>query len=265
MYRVTVTVAMDSGLTAVASDTFTVEWSDVSYSPDMGYAYDEDSLSMLLYPYCEDENGNLISDVTLAVYRREYDGSFTLIGENLKNDRLTCITDEHPALDMARYRVIATNTTTGQLDYSDIPGIPIGEPSIVIQWDESHVDYNFAGDDEPVEPAWSGSMVKIPYNVDTSESPNPDVTMAQYIGRRNPVTYYGTQINETATWSCVIPRDDEATLYQLRRLANWLGDCYVREPSGVGYNAHVTVSFSIKHKELTIPVSFSVTRVEGGK
>lgn len=264
-YKVTVTVAMNSGLTATASDTFTVEWSDVDYSPDMGYYYDKDTLSMLLYPYCQDDNGNYISGVTLSVYRREYDGSFTEIGTNLRNGGYACITDDHPSLDMARYRVIATNISTGQMGYSDIPGIPIGEPFIVIQWDEKHVDYNFAEDDEPVEPAWSGSMVKIPYNVDTSESPSPDVSLVPYIGRRNPVSYYGTQINESANWSCVIPKEDTDTLYQLRRLAAWMGDCYVREPSGVGYNAHVQVSIDNKHKELTIPVKFSITRVEGGK
>lgn len=264
-YKVTVTVAMDSGLTAEASDTFTVQWSDVDYSPDMGYYYDKGTLSMLLYPYCQDDNGNYISDVTLSVYRREYDGSFTEIGSNLRNGGYASITDEHPSLDMARYRVVATNKSTGQMGYSDIPGIPINEPFIVIQWDETHVDYNFAEEDEPVEPAWSGSMVKIPYNVDTSESPSPDVSLVSYIGRRNPVSYYGTQINEAANWSCVIPKDDTDTLYQLRRLAAWMGDCYVREPSGVGYNAHVQVSIDNKHKELTIPVKFSITRVEGGK
>lgn len=264
-YKVTVTVAMNSGLTAEASDTFTVQWSDNDYSPDLGWSYDEDSLTMLLYPYCEDESGNYISDVTLSVYRRDYDGSFTEIGKNLKNDGAACITDDHPSLDMARYRVVATSTSTGQMGYSDIPGIPINEPSIVIQWDETHVDYNFAEDAEPVEPAWSGSMVKIPYNVDVSEAPSPDVSLVSYIGRRSPVSYYGTLINEAANWSCVIPKEDTATLYQLRRLAAWMGDCYVREPSGVGYNAHVQVSIDNKHKEVTIPVKFSVTRVEGGK
>ena len=43
-----------------------------------------------------------------------------------------------------------------------------------------------------------------------------------------------------------------------------MGDCYVREPSGSGYWANVTVSFSQKHCELTIPVTLNLTRVEGG-
>mgnify|MGYP006874731869 CR=1 FL=1 len=61
-----------------------------------------------------------------------------------------------------------------------------------------------------------------------------------------------------------IPKDDKETLYALRRLSIWKGDVYVREPSGSGYWANVSVSFSQKHREVTIPVSFDIRRVEGG-
>ena len=50
----------------------------------------------------------------------------------------------------------------------------------------------------------------------------------------------------------------------LRRLQVYPGDVYVREPSGTGYWAHVTVSFPINHCALTVSVSLSITRVEGG-
>ena len=61
-----------------------------------------------------------------------------------------------------------------------------------------------------------------------------------------------------------IPKDDKETLYALRRLAIWLGDVYVREPSGSGYWANISVSFSQTHNQLTIPISLELTRVEGG-
>ena len=61
-----------------------------------------------------------------------------------------------------------------------------------------------------------------------------------------------------------IDKEDEETLYALRRLAIWMGDVYVREPSGSGYWANVSVSFSQTHCELTIPVNLSITRVAGG-
>ena len=90
------------------------------------------------------------------------------------------------------------------------------------------------------------------------------MALNEYIGRSHPVSYYGTQLGVKGNWSAVIPRDDMETLYALRRLAIYRGDVYVREPSGVGYWANISVSFSKRYSEMTIPVSLSVTRVEGG-
>ena len=69
---------------------------------------------------------------------------------------------------------------------------------------------------------------------------------------------------ETATWTVDIDKKDTETLYALRRLSKWMGDVYVREPSGSGYWANVTVSFSRKHLETVIPVTLNIARVEGG-
>ena len=61
-----------------------------------------------------------------------------------------------------------------------------------------------------------------------------------------------------------IDKEDKETIYALRRLSLWDDDVYIRTPSGLGYWANVSVSFSSKHNELTIPVTLSITRVEGG-
>ena len=111
---------------------------------------------------------------------------------------------------------------------------------------------------------WTGSMIKLPYNVDVSESTSTDVSFVEYIGRSNPISYYGTQIGESGSWNAEIEKTDTDTIYALRRLSKWMGGVYVREPSGVGYWANVSVSFSQKHLSMTIPVSLSITRVEGG-
>ena len=107
-------------------------------------------------------------------------------------------------------------------------------------------------------------MIRLPYNVDITEKYDPDVSLIEYIGREHPVSYYGTQRGETATWSTDIDKQDVETIYALRRLAAWRGDVYVREPSGTGYWAHVKVGMPIKHLSLTVPVTLEVTRVEGG-
>lgn len=261
-YTVTCTVSMDSGLTAEASSEFKVAWTDVTYEPNAEIGIDPDTISAIIRPYCEDENGNMVEGITLSVYRREYDGTFTEIMTGLKNEDNTFITDPHPALDFARYRVVAVIDSTGAVSFSDIPGYPVGESAIVMQWNE---DWSyFDTTDESEEPIWSGSMLKLPYNIDVSDDYSPDVSLVEYIGREHPVSYYGTQRGESSTWNTVIDRNDEETLYAIRRLSRWMGDVYVREPSGTGYWANVTVSFSQKHMEVTIPVTFKITRVSGG-
>ena len=114
------------------------------------------------------------------------------------------------------------------------------------------------------QPAWAGSMLKLPYNIDVSEANSSDKSLVEYIGRSHPVTYYGTQLGVTATWNMDIPKSDKETVYALRRLARWMGDVYVREPSGSGYWANISVSFSQKHTEVTIPVTLTISQVEGG-
>lgn len=263
-YTVTCIVAMNSGLTAESSLQFIVSWTDELYEPNAEIGIDNDSLTASIRPYCEDDNGNLIDGVSLSVYRREFDGSFTEIGSGINNLTNTFITDPHPSLDYARYRVVAISNATGAVSYYDMPGYPVGEKSIIIQWDENWTNFDTTNSDELKEPTWAGSMLKLPYNIDISTNHSSDVSLVEYIGRKHPVTYYGTQLGETSTWTTEIAKNDTETLYALRRLAIWMGDVYVREPSGSGYWANVSVSFDQKHLDLTIPVRLSITRVSGG-
>ena len=258
------TVSMDSGLTGTAKETFTVNWSDYTYLPDASISIDKNTLTAYITPYCRDDNDELVSNVSLAVYRREFNGKFTRLGIGLENTGVDTITDPHPSLDYARYRIVAQSLTTGAISFEDLPGQPIGETSIIIQWDEEWTNFDYAEEDSMEIPPWNGSMVRLPYNVDISEKHDIDVSLIEYIGREHPVSYYGTQSGETATWNTTIDKKDKETIYALRRLAAWKGNVYIREPSGTGYWANVNVSFPIKHLELTIPVTFDIVRVEGG-
>lgn len=214
--------------------------------------------------YCEVIEVETITDVFLSVYRREYNGDFTELATGLDSALNVAVTDPHPALDYARYRVVATSKTTGAVCYYDLPGYKVGGTSIVIQWNEDWTDFDVSADDEPEQPAWAGSLLKLPYDVDVSESTSPDVSFVEYVGREHPVSYYGTHVGETASWSTNVPKSDKETIYALRRLAKWMGNVYVREPSGVGYWANITVSFNQKHCNLVIPVNLTIRRVEGG-
>lgn len=214
--------------------------------------------------YCIFEYRKPLEGVRLSVYRREYNGDFTEIMSNIPNGTNTFITDPHPALDYARYRIVGVMEDTGAVSYTDLAPIPVGEKGIIIQWDEEWSTFNTTNNDRLEQPTWAGSLLRLPYNIDVSDSHQTDVSMIEYIGRKHPVSYYGTQVGETSNWNTEIDKKDEETLYTIRRLAKWMGDVYVREPSGSGYWANISVSFSINHCELTIPISFNITRVEGG-
>ena len=264
-YTLTCLVSMNSGLTAEASTSFVVAWTDNQYEPNAEIGINPDDYTAIIRPYCETPTGNVIEGVLLSVYRREYDGSFVEIIKDIKNAKGTYVTDPHPALDYARYRIVAMTTETGTISYYDVPAYPVGGDAVILQWDESSSTFDVSDDGgELVEPSWTGSMLKLPYNIDISFSHDPDVELVEYIGRSNPISYYGTQRGETATWTVDIDKKDIETLYALRRLSKWMGDVYVREPSGSGYWAQVTVSFNRKHLETVIPVTLKLTRVEGG-
>lgn len=263
-YTVTCTVSMDSGLTAETSLEFIVSWTDVQYEPDAEINIDDVSYSAYIRPYCIDETGEPITDVMLSIYRRDFDGSFTELISGVDNDKNIFITDPHPALDYARYRIVAISKTTGAVSYYDPPGYPVGGTSVIIQWDEEWRNLDTVAEDALEQQPWSGSLLKLPYNIDVTDKNDADVSLVEYIGRKHPVSYYGTQIGSSSSWNMEIPKSDKETLYALRRLSVWMGDVYVREPSGSGYWASISVSFSQKHCEVTIPVTLDIVRVEGG-
>nr|DAQ95995.1 MAG TPA: contactin-3 [Caudoviricetes sp.] len=274
-YTINCTVVMNSGLDANNSTNFTVNWTDSYYEVYGDVSINKDTLEASIHPYCKewyiDNDTNekrikLTEKCKLSVYRREYDNTFTLIAKDINNNDNSFITDPHPSLDFARYRIVATSIDTGSISYSDIKGIRVNEPSVVIQWSEEWADFETKINDlsDDIDRKFSGSMLKIPYNVDVSESSQIDVSLIEYVGRKHPVSYYGTHVGESATWNVVIPRDDKDTIYALRRLAKWPGDVYVREPSGVGYWANISVQFGLNHLNVTVPITFSVRRVEGG-
>ena len=224
--------------------------------------------------YHEVQKGVLRTNILLSVYRREYDGSFTEIAIDIDNIKNTCVTDPHPSLDYARYRIIAKDNSTVSISYYDVSGVPVEEHAVVIQWGESWTNFDSTYkdigtgeiksiDDDPMH-AWNGTMLKLPYNIDVAPKVDKEVSLVNYIGRKHPVSYYGTNLNETATWNVDIPKADTATLYALRRLSVWMDKVYVREPSGTGYWADVSVTFPQKHCEVVIPVTFEISRVEGG-
>ena len=270
-YTYYLTVYMQSGLTAkTATRTFTLKMPENDFDINANITVLKNKAATTIRPYCVDKTTREVIDgVLLYVYRREFDGTLTLIqGEYENTDpdaKDVYIVDPHPGLDYARYRIVAVMQDTGETDFVDLPGTPIGIKSIVIKWDEQWQNYEADSEDALEQLPIQGSMILLPYNIDISDTYQKDTSLINYIGRSNPVSYYGTQIGESSEWSVSIPATSTDLLYQLRKLAVYQGDVYVREPSGSGYWANITVSFSKNHSETTIPVKLNVKRVEGGK
>lgn len=263
-YTIRCTASMDSGMTASDTLEFDVSWEDLTYEPDAEIGIDEETYSAYISPYCINDLSEPIKDITLSVYRKEFDGSYTELATGLESINDTYVIDPHPALDYARYRIVATSKLTGSVSYYDPPGYPVGGSSVIIQWDDKWNSFTATQEEELENQPWNGAMLKLPYNIDISDDNDPDVALIEYIGRKHPVSYYSTQIGSKSTWNTVIPKDDSETIYGLRRLSTWMGDVYVREPSGSGYWANIKVSFNQKHNSETIPITLSITRVEGG-
>ena len=263
-YRITCGVTMNTGLSTEIFHDFTVEWANIEYVLDAEVSIDTSNYSAIIHPYAVVSNGGIVDGLTFSVFRREYDGSFTKIATDIPNTYNISVVDPHPALDYARYRLTAKDPTTGNTSYYDLPGKEVKATSVIVQWDEEWSIFDVT-DNTPAETkSGSGSMLILPYNVDVTDSRNQDVDLIEYIGRSRPVAYYGTQIGESATWSVTVPKSDKEVIYALRRLSTWMGDVYVREPSGSGYWANVSVSFNQKHRDPSVPVTLNITRVEGG-
>lgn len=263
-YTISCLVSMNSGLSTETSHNFTAEWTDVYYKTDAYVTIDKETFTALITPFCEDDNGSLVDDLTLSIYRREFDGTFKELAVDIPNTNSVTISDPHPALDYARYRIVAKTKSTGAISYHDLPGVKVGGIAAIIQWNEDWKVFDSSDSNDAEKPSWSGSILKLPYNIKVSDNTVVDSESVKYIGRKYPVTYYGTQVDSTSSWSMDIPKYDKDTLYALRRLQQWAGDVYVREPSGSGYWATVNVSYNHSHDQVIIPVTLDITRVEGG-
>lgn len=262
-YTVECVVSMNTGLTATQRYNFTVAWDSLMYEPNAGLSYDPKTYTVSINPYCLNKYGQFLDNVMYSVYRINYDGSFTEIATRIYNN-FTFVVDPHPTLNFARYRIVMTSTENGSVNYFDLPPYKIGEPAILIQWDETWRNFDTTDQQALEDKPWTGSLLRLPYNVDVTDENSPDVALVNYIGRENPVSYYGTQLGVKSTWNTDVPAYDNETVYALRRLARYMGDVYVREPSGMGYWANITVSFSKTHNELVIPVTLNINKVEGG-
>lgn len=203
----------------------------------------------------------LAEDVTLSVYRVGRDGEMDLVAKDYPNRPGVFVVDRHPTFGEMNYRIIANSMLTDEITAADTSGSNRWR-TVLIQWAEEDAPTEPEFEDDTVQFAFE--FVELPWNITVNQSSSKDVALKNYVGRRHPVSLYGTQVGETGSWTCrIIKYEEDRELTQLRKLAGWMGDCWVRDPSGLSYPANVNVSITRAFDDLGIDISLEVTRVDG--
>lgn len=269
----------DAGLSC--SDTYDFYYTPTAlrayYPAIAAYEVDEKDRSIYLLPKCFSDKSHttpMDSNLTyLAVYRYNHDGTYTLVQGDITGATNVWIHDPHPRLDKQIYRVVSTGKVDGIVQYTqnDIAIEAFEQKGLIIQWDERFDRQNmYHQSDLTWVERFAGKFLYLPFNVDVSESVTVDKTLVNYIGREDPVSYYGTAKAKELTIKTEIPKnkvvgfDTEGTLLLLRQLSRYTGDVYVRTFTGVSCWGTVDIDYDINHCELTVPINIKVTPVEGG-
>ena len=207
--------------------------------------------------YCQDES------ILLSVYRIDTDGELATVVEGLPNIPGAIAYDRHPAFGTMAYRVVANDPATDEVSSADVEEDNPQE-AVLIQWDEAAASYASSTGDDDSGMNLNFQWVELPFGIDISQDGAKDAALPEYPGRKFPVALYGTQVGERGSWSGELVRDAQRwEISQLRRLSHWMGPCWVRDPSGLNFAAHVNVHIGHKCDSAKVPVSLEVVRVEG--
>lgn len=257
-YEIIASVLTDAGLRSESvSFEFGCQWDYDLPTPAVDGIFDADEYTMAVSAGCWDDGGEVVSGVLLDVYRINYDYSMTLLASGLENP--ANFTDPHPTFGTCTYRVVANDQATDSISTFDSEPIPTEVYGILIQWDDGRISTFADG-----EPVFVGEQAFLRWDIGVEETSEPDRELVGYIGRENPVAYFGTQLNIGGSWSAnLVKWRDAELLGQLRKLQRWQGTCYVRETSGAGYEAVVNVTVGRSSDSMKVPVSLSVRKVEG--
>lgn len=248
-YIVVVEVAMNSGLHATSTECpLDIDFNAKMPDPEGTITFAPDDLLAEVRCACYDEIDGpddtyekvLVDDVDLSVYRINADGSVTLVQSELPNTGHASVVDPHATFGKCQYRILVRSLLTGQSVYSDEEA-DSPHSTCCVQWDESWSEYVESEEDEPgAMQTYTGNRIDGLYNLNLDESGSMQSEDAEYIGRKHPVSYYGTQRGHSASYRVDFPKTDLETLSKCRRLMDYPGDAYVREPSGLGFWAHIS-------------------------
>lgn len=268
-YSIIADVSMQSGLRATSDPVaFTVDFDSTVPEPDAEIYFDPNILTATISPACyaDDEDGiqtdTLLEGITLSVLRLSQDGTVTMLQRGIQNDGLLSVVDPHADFNECWYRIVATETATGMSAVSEIYA-PSPHPTCCIQWNERFSVVRTVDEVDEDELEFAGTRIDGLYNLEFEESGSVQSEDIEYIGRKFPVSYYGTQKGYTATYQIEFPKEDTQTYRKARQLQGLLDDVYIREPSGVGFWAHCSsVRLSRSFDSMSVKLTVEAVRVD---
>ncbi len=248
-YTIKMLVNTTAGLTAETSATFTTGARTFSENNAINASVELHPESLSADITTED-----IADKLAKTHRIDVDGRHVTVDG----------TDKYTPLRDAVYRAIYFAVDGSSVEYKDLGPYSFGEAD----WSKATWANNQLHRPQDVVLGafiqWGeDNWLSLLYNLDISPSYKISSTAVEYDGRTDPVTYYNSMQSQTDSWSFDVLKEDRDTLNKLRQLALYAGDVYVREPRGIGYWAHVEVSFSETHANPIVPVSLTITRSNG--
>lgn len=269
-YNVVLEAVSTYGTTASSTNEFTTNYSGEAPEPDLTITPVDDSLEAHLFPVCysstdvDEEDPDAEEELTLRddikelkVWRTDPNGDRLLIAEGIENTGTVELVDPYPNFGTASYRIaaVATDGSIGFMDQS----VDVDCNEVVIQFADGFKTYSDDSDEDTTQ-----GEIRLPYNLEISETYDPDVSLVEYIGNSEPTLYTGTQRGATVKTSSVVLRvDDSDMVAMLRRYAGDITKAYYRDPTGLGFWAYIKVGLSTAYDSAAVSVDLDITRITG--
>ena len=246
----------DSTATYYYKNVFTVSWSHQPVKPSAEVEIDEKYLVAKITAHIPDESINSgyvpAEGDTIDIYRLSVDKPQLIVSNGAIG---VTYVDPYPAFgEFGGHRVVYKTVNN---DYITAP------PNKTYSW----VDLDFI-DGDVVETPYSiinfeGRSVEVLYNIELSSSWNKDFKETKYLGGHVQGDWTpGVSRTGTIGTVSVITQDQE-TIKNMRRLADYAGIAHVRTRDGSSYSANTNVSENMSYSSYELAnYSLSITRVD---
>ena len=253
-YVVRATVYDSLGQTATVERSFIVAWEHQAIVPEATAEIDRTNYIAKITPSLPEElptGWEMDPGDVCDIYRLSADKP-ELIVEN--GTFGTTYVDPYPAIgEYGGHRVVFKTvngdyiTTDGTYAWVDLDA----EDDDIFEIDRSIIDFD-------------GDQIEFLYNIDLSNTWKKDFTETKYLGG-SVQGDWNPAVSRTGTASTMsVITQDQDTIKDFRRLADYPGICHIRTRDGSSYSADIQVSENMSYQSFELAsYSLSITRVDG--